>query len=737
MTGGPPGQPVAAPAAPPCGPAHTCGPGGPASQVLAAEGHRAVHAALLRLRQAGHALHVSPGPWFLGGVGAYLVQQGLVAAHVRHCLPAGAPAARCGEHTCSCPALPCRPPATRRAAPALPPSICSPQDAGVLLLWQHAVPVPPAPGAPERPAAQGTHQPSAAPAAGRPAQGHGTGVPPPLLLPPLLSPCAAAGPALCAAHAAAAPGRPPRPPLAHPVRACPSQPPPPPASRLPLCAVCVCRDDGPADVEHRGHAQFPGVPRRRQDHNAHDARLARAVRVVRAAHAVRACCTRPRAGDACASPALPAVCALPWRRGCSPQPPASAPSPPCRCMRWYPQDRWTAGMSAEQAAAYNTASWFDMAVVPAALNLVRVPVCVCLCVLWAQLFSPDGSLGKRRGAGWSAQRGGLQACLSHASRHSDPPRRFLAPPCQTRGVCAGVGRGLLPHYFRAGQQAHPGAGLPKHVSALVPARWEGCPGTRAEGGGRAASGLKLGASAAAAPSCAVGMGALASYPCSHAMPRNHQLFLAHPHSPFLAARFTAMVERPSARKSALAKLVLSAPKPLQPLVYLGCARRCACGGLAGGAVCVTPPPCWGIRSVLPSCRRAAAAACPTHSRPPVHASLTLGACPPPSLPPCSLHTFTAWLSLLPTKLWFDSFVLHTAVLTGILLWSAWNGANYCEPRAAAAAAAAVMLLSPQPLPSVLPACQHRGPPASWWAATGQECRPARYSCPTRRCIFLT
>lgn len=34
-------------------------------------------------------------------------------------------------------------------------------------------------------------------------------------------------------------------------------------------------------------------------------------------------------------------------------------------------------------------------------------------------------------------------------------------------------------------------------------------------------------------------------------------------------RFTAMVERPSARKSALAKLVLSAPKPLQPVVYLG------------------------------------------------------------------------------------------------------------------------------------------------------------------------
>ena len=45
---------------------------------------------------------------------------------------------------------------------------------------------------------------------------------------------------------------------------------------------------------------------------------------------------------------------------------------PCRCMRWYPQPRWTAGMPADQLAAYNSASWFDMAIVPAALNLVWV-----------------------------------------------------------------------------------------------------------------------------------------------------------------------------------------------------------------------------------------------------------------------------------------------------------------------------------------------------------------------------
>lgn len=40
----------------------------------------------------------------------------------------------------------------------------------------------------------------------------------------------------------------------------------------------------------------------------------------------------------------------------------------------------------------------------------------------------------------------------------------------------------------------------------------------------------------------------------------------------------------------------------------------------------------------------------------------------------------AWLALLPTKLWFDSFTLHTLVLAGVLLWSTWNGANFCECR---------------------------------------------------------
>ena len=36
-----------------------------------------------------------------------------------------------------------------------------------------------------------------------------------------------------------------------------------------LCpAVFICRDDGAADVEHCGHAELPGVPRRRQNDDA-------------------------------------------------------------------------------------------------------------------------------------------------------------------------------------------------------------------------------------------------------------------------------------------------------------------------------------------------------------------------------------------------------------------------------------------------------------------------------------
>ncbi|KAL4422696.1 hypothetical protein ABPG75_008893 [Micractinium tetrahymenae] len=74
--------------------------------------------------------------------------------------------------------------------------------------------------------------------------------------------------------------------------------------------------------------------------------------------------------------------------------------------------------------------------------------------------------------------------------------------------------------------------------------------------------------------------------------------------------FTAMVTRPSARKSTLAKLVLSAPPPVQPLFYL------------------------------------------------------------------CIHTFASWLSLLPTKLWFDSFWAHTAIIILVMLVAAWNGASF-------------------------------------------------------------
>lgn len=74
--------------------------------------------------------------------------------------------------------------------------------------------------------------------------------------------------------------------------------------------------------------------------------------------------------------------------------------------------------------------------------------------------------------------------------------------------------------------------------------------------------------------------------------------------------FTAMVTRPSARKSALAKMVLAAPQPLQPLFYL------------------------------------------------------------------CIHTFASWLSLIPTKIWFDSFWAHTVIVCAILLVAVWNGASF-------------------------------------------------------------
>ncbi len=44
--------------------------------------------------------------------------------------------------------------------------------------------------------------------------------------------------------------------------------------------------------------------------------------------------------------------------------------------------------------------------------------------------------------------------------------------------------------------------------------------------------------------------------------------------------------------------------------------------------------------------------------------------------PCSIHTFASWLSLLPTKLWFDHFWAHTAIVIFVILVATWNGASY-------------------------------------------------------------
>lgn len=58
-------------------------------------------------------------------------------------------------------------------------------------------------------------------------------------------------------------------------------------------------------------------------------------------------------------------------------------SPPAhhRCMRWYPRPEWTAGWVPERVAAWNSASLFDMAVMPAALNLAWV-VCYYMVGCW-------------------------------------------------------------------------------------------------------------------------------------------------------------------------------------------------------------------------------------------------------------------------------------------------------------------------------------------------------------------
>lgn len=41
-------------------------------------------------------------------------------------------------------------------------------------------------------------------------------------------------------------------------------------------------------------------------------------------------------------------------------------------MRWYPQASWTAGMSKAEVADWNSATWAQMALMPAVLNIVWV-----------------------------------------------------------------------------------------------------------------------------------------------------------------------------------------------------------------------------------------------------------------------------------------------------------------------------------------------------------------------------
>jgi hypothetical protein len=43
-------------------------------------------------------------------------------------------------------------------------------------------------------------------------------------------------------------------------------------------------------------------------------------------------------------------------------------------MRWYPDPAWTAGMGGDALAAWNSCSWAQMALLPAALNIVWVAV---------------------------------------------------------------------------------------------------------------------------------------------------------------------------------------------------------------------------------------------------------------------------------------------------------------------------------------------------------------------------
>lgn len=228
-------------------------------------------------------------------------------------------------------------------------------------------------------------------------------------------------------------------------------------------------------------------------------------------------------------------------------------------------------MSGDQLAAYNSASWFDMAIVPAALNLVwvsrlhsvisagralpmsrHVPRLVCP----QSPYSPARQLVCRVStAGGAAD---FTSCVLAS-------KLFSPLSCACHPSTWSAGGGLLPHHLCAGQQAHPGSRIPKHVSPhdtrssctialpFLHFRFVKPPLVAS-----ARTGLHdvPGCLPRLPPSTCLWGLIMGSYPCA----KTHCL---------CQFRFTAMVERPSARKSALAKLVLSAPKPVQPAVYLG------------------------------------------------------------------------------------------------------------------------------------------------------------------------
>lgn len=110
---------------------------------------------------------------------------------------------------------------------------------------------------------------------------------------------------------------------------------------------------------------------------------------------------------------------------------------------------------------------------------------------------------------------------------------------------------------------------------------------------------------------------------------------------------------------------VGAPRPAAALLFDVRARAAAAGcrgGWLGWPVKVQPAGGDRVRQARTACAR-----CPGCTVGRAH-----GMPLPPSRPfPRSVHTCASWVSLLPTKIWWDYYWLHTAVLGAILLLSAW------------------------------------------------------------------